>query len=90
MDLLNDYINKTFNTDKEHEINEAKLIAEEMDFLEPFVQQFADLTSELRRLTVQIQEIERYKARMKKYEWIENLLQSATQFFRYLLPKKFR
>ena len=31
-----------------------------------------------------------YKARMKKYEWIDNLLQTTTQFFRYLLPNRFQ
>ena len=33
---------------------------------------------------------QRYKARMSKYEWIDNLLQSATRFLRHPLSKQHR
>ena len=51
-----------------------------MDALEPYIQLYTNL----------MKEHEIYKARMRKYEWIETLLQSATRFFRYLLPKQHR
>ena len=63
------------------ELREKMLDAEQdMERFEPYIQMYTNL----------MKNHELYKARMKKYEWIENLLQSATQFFRYLLPKKFR
>ena len=99
MDPINEYMNHILDIEeikrtKKHELNEAKLIAEGIDFLEPFVQKFAEISSNIRillneqeDLLKQVMEYEIYKTRMKKYEWIENILQSATRFVRYLLPK---
>ena len=36
------------------------------------------------------QKYQNYKARMKKYEWIDNLLQTATRFLRHPLSKQQR
>ena len=51
-----------------------------MDALEPYIQLYTNL----------MKEHEMYKARMKKYEWIDNLLQSATRFLRHPLSKQHR
>ena len=51
-----------------------------IDALEVFIQMHTNL----------IQKHELYKARMKKYEWIESLLRTTARFFRYLLPKQHR
>ena len=51
-----------------------------MDKFEPYIQMYTNL----------MREHELYKAKMKKYEWIQNLLQTSTRFFRHLLPKQHR
>ena len=59
---------------------ETKLMMEHtmsLDALDSFIQMHTNL----------IRKHELHKARMKKYEWIETLLQTATRFLRYLLPK---
>ena len=60
------------------ELREKMLDAEHaMEKFEPYIQMYTNL----------MKNHELYKTSMKKYEWIEALLQSASRFFRYLLPK---
>ena len=68
--------------DKEDIILREKLLdAEEtMGKFEPYIQMYTNL----------MKDHELYKARMKKYEWIESLLRTTARFFRYLLPKQHR
>ena len=60
------------------ELREKMLdIEHDVEKFEPYIQMYTNL----------MKDHELYKARMSKYEWIETLLQSASRFFRYLLPK---
>ena len=80
MQFKNDVLD--FITDKTDEREALLSIEHDMnvDALEVFIQMHTNL----------IRKHETYKARMKKYEWIESLLRTTARFFRYLLPKKTR
>ena len=76
-------------TDKMDEISEreAQLIREHEQTI---IQSYEQGLVTLEEYDYMYNKYETYKARMKKYEWIDNLLQTTTQFFRYLLPKQHR
>ena len=74
-----------------------KLLCEENELIDQMHNKKQELWAEIdanyekiKALKHTIRNYDNYKARMKKYEWIDNLLQTTTQFFRYLLPNRFQ
>ena len=76
-------------TDKMDEISEreAQLIKEhEQNIIQSYEQGLVTLED----YDYMYNEYQNYKARMKKYEWIDNLLQTTTRFLRHPLSKQHR